>query len=147
MNYIEQMTEVYLKEEYWHKNKLTKAQADQYHERLLIQGNILTYIKGDQLLGYVEFWRLDFDQLGRLVCKDSIITDVEDILNGPIAYVNNMWISKGERHGEAFEILGSMFLSKNSDAEYFVAFRQVKKNQPIKVYSRRDIMKLYTKGI
>ena len=144
---IEQLTKIYHNCEFWHKHKLTKEQSDKYHERLLIQGNILTYIVNGELLGYLEFWRLNFEQFGRVVCNLPIMTDVEDLLNGPIAYISNMYITPDDRDGMAFNVLASMFLSRNKDAQYFTAFRRTKKSQPVQVYKREDLMKLYTKGI
>lgn len=144
---IEQLTNIYENKENWHVNRLNHDDANEYHERLLVNGNILTYIIKDELIGYLEFWRLDFEQLGRLLCGDSILTDKEDLLNGKVAYINNMWINYEYRNGLAFNILASMFLSRNKDAEYFIAFRNLKHNKPIQVYKREDLIKFYTKGI
>lgn len=142
MSIVEQLTFIYKNMENWHRNKLSEAEANVYHERLLVKGNIITYVDKGILKGYLEFWRINFSQLGRIICGQSIMTDVEDITTGNIAYVNNMFIFEDAREGEAFDMLSTMFLVKNKDAEYFTAFR-VKKSQPIKVYSRKDLDKLY----
>ena len=144
---IDQLTKIYLKKETWHKNKLTEEQSNEYHEKLMINGNILTYIKSGELIGYLEFWRINYEQLGRLICGQPILTDVEDLLSGNIAYINNMFIDSNHRNGDAFEFLASMFLSRNKDAELFVTFRPLKHNKPIQVYRREELIKLYTKGI
>lgn len=144
---VEAITNIYLNKENWHKNKLSKEQSDDYHERLLLQGNILTYVKDGELIGYLEFWRINTEQLGRIVCGIPVYTDEEDILNGDIAFINNMWINESSRHGETFELLASMFLSRNKDAEFFVAMRRLKNNHPIQVYRRNELIKLYTRGI
>lgn len=144
---IRQLTDIYLNKENWHKSKLSKEESDLYHERLLVQGNILTYIVSGKLIGYLEFWRINFEQIGRLMCGHPIMIDKEDILNGNIAYINNMYIDLKHRNGEAFEMLGAMFLSKNKDADFFVTFRRLKHNSPIQVYTRQELIKLYTKGI
>lgn len=143
----EQLTFIYLNLETWHRNKLSEAEANAYHERLLVQGNILTYVQDGILLGYLEYWRITPEQLGRIIINQPILTDVEDILTGPIAYVNNMFILEHARGGEAFNVLGSMFLSKNKDADTFVACRNLKHHKPVQVYSRSDLIRLYTKGI
>lgn len=147
INIINQLTDVYHNFETWHKQKLTREQSNEYHERLMINGNILTYIKSGELIGYLEFWRINFEQLGRLVCGQPVLTDIEDLLSGNIAYINNMWINPDDRGGFAFEFLASMFLSRNKDAEFFVAFRNLKHNKPIQVYKRDELIKLYMKGI
>lgn len=147
MSIISQLTNVYLSKETWHKHKLSEAEANAYHERLLVNGNILTYVKSGVLLGYLEYWRINCSQLGRIIIGEPILTDVEDILNGPIAYINNMYIVESERAGEVFEMLGTMFLVKNKDADVFVACQNGKKHKPIQVYKHEELTKLYTKGI
>ena len=143
----EQLTYIYLNCETWHKTKLSEHEANLYHERLLMQGNILTYVREGVLLGYLEYWRINTEQLGRIICNIPILTDIEDINNGPIAYINSMYIDPDYRNGEAFEMLGTMFLVKNRDAKVFVACRNLKHNKPVQVYSRADLIRLYTKGV
>ena len=58
-----------------------------------------------------------------------------------------MWIKPDKRGTKIFSILGNIFLERNKDATHFVAFRNMKNNKPIQVYSRQDLIKLYTKGV
>lgn len=146
MMIVNQLTNIYLTKENWHVNKLSKEEADQYHERLLMQGNIITYVKEDKLIGYLEFYRINFDQWGRLVCGEKIAVLEENILDGKIAYINNMFVSEDERGLEAFNYLGRLFLSKCIDCNYFTTFRRLKKSQPIKVYKREEIFKHFKIG-
>lgn len=145
-NIAEQLTFLYIHVEKWHRSKLSEYDANLYHENLLLQGNILTYIKDDILKGYIEFWRINTEQLGRIICGIPVLTDIEDINNGSIAYINNMYIDPEYRHGEAFQMLSSMFLVKNRDADVFVACRNSKHHKPVQVYSKTDLIRLYTKG-
>lgn len=138
---VDQLTSIYLTKEQWHKNKLTVEESNNYHARLLLNGNIITVIEEDTLKGYIEFWLINYEQFGRLVCNQPVLTDVEDLLNGNIALINNMWISEEDRNGEVFETLATMFLARCKIAEFYVAFRRVKRHQPIQVYSRAEIMK------
>lgn len=146
MTIIEKLTNVYHNLEFWHSHKLNIEESNKYHERLLVNGNILTYIQDNELLGYLEFWLLDYSQFGRLVCNQPILTDTEDLLNGNIALINNMWIAENERGSKAFEILSCMFLGRCSTADFYVAFRRVKRHQPIQVYSRDEIMKHFKRS-
>lgn len=146
MTIIEQLTHIYNTHEFWHRNKLSKKEADQYHERLLMNGNILTYVVKGELLGYLEFWLIDYSQFGRLVCNQPIMTDVENLLDGNIALINNMWIAENERGLLAFDMLAAMFLARCKDAEFYCAFRRVKRHQPIQVYTRNEIMKHFKRS-
>lgn len=143
---IDKLTDIYLNKEYWHKNKLSREDANEYHERLLVNGNILTYIREGELLGYLEWWAINFEQFGRLVCNQPILTNSENLLDGNIALINNMWINENDRNGLAFDILAAMFLSRCKNADFYVAFRRVKLNQPIQVYSRDEIIKHFNRS-
>lgn len=143
---IEQLTHIYETQEEWHKNRLSHEEANAYHERLLVNGNILTYIIKDEIIGYLEFWLIDYNQFGRLVCNQPILTDIENLLDGNIALINNMWISEKDRNGKAFNTLAAQFLSRCKSADFYVAFRRVKRNQPIQVYTRDEIMKHFKRG-
>lgn len=57
MSLAEQITDIYLEHEFWHKEKLTREESIQYHQRLLTNGNIITISNGQELVGYVEFER------------------------------------------------------------------------------------------
>ena len=133
--------------ENWHRSKLSPEESDRYHERLLLQGNIITFCRKNVVLGYLEYWRINPEQLGRIILGIPIKTDVEDILTGPISYINNMWIDENYRNGEVFEMLSNMFLVKNRDAEFFVACRSLRNNKPMQVYTRQELIRLYSKGI
>ncbi len=146
MNIIQQLTHIYLTKEDWHKIKLIEETANQYHERLLLNGNILTYVKDNELIGYLEWWGISYEQFGRLVCGQPIYTDTEDILNGKIALINNMYVEESDRGGDAFNMLAAMFLARCKDAEFYVAFRRTKRNQPIQVYNREEIMKHFKRS-
>ena len=135
------LTKIYHEKEHWHKNKLSVEDANKYHERLLMNGNIITYVLDGELIGYLEFWRITYEQFGRLVCGDTINAMAEDLLTGEIAYINNMWISEDYRGGEAFNTLAKEFLFKNVDCQYFSTFRPFKNHKPIIVYSRADLYK------
>lgn len=142
----EQITDIYLTKEKWNKNYLSKEEADKYHERLLVNGNILTYIVKGELKGYLEFYRINFEQFGRILCGINIPVFEENITDGNIALIVSMYIDPKYRNGEAWDMLSSMFLAKNRDAQFFATILANKKHQPLHVYSRADIIRLYTKG-
>lgn len=119
---------------------LNYLEAKEYFERLLMQGNIITYVIDGELYGFIEFWRVDFSQFGRLCCNWTLTHD-EDLLTGNIALITRMWIDPEKRNDEAFQILSAMFLSRNKDAEHFATFQRHKNHKPLQVYTRDELMK------
>jgi hypothetical protein len=141
-NIAEQLTFVYLNLENWHKVKLNKEESNKYHERLLMQGNIITYVTDGVLEGYLEFYRINYEQLGRILC-DIQLGDNEDLLTGNIAFINRMWIKEEFRNTRIFNTLGALFLERNKDAHIFATIQQHKHHKPFQVYTRDELIKFY----
>lgn len=137
---VKQLTFVYKNYEYWHKNKLSDEDSDLYHERLLMQGNILTYIENDKLIGYVEVWRINFEQLGRLLCEIPFYVFDENITDGNIVYIHNMWISPEHRMSLVNKRILKDFFSKFSDCQ-FMLLKRVKWNYAFKVYPMKNFVR------
>lgn len=133
MNIIEQLTYIYHNFEGWHKNKLSKEDSNKYHERLLMQGNILTIIEGGELKAYLEIWKINYEQLGRLLCGLPFYVFDEDIIGGEIAYVSNGWVSDNYNNTDAHKVLMGEFINKFKDCK-FVARKRYKYNESFKVY-------------
>lgn len=137
LNIIEQLSFIYLHLETWHKNKLSEVEANLYHERLLLQGNILTYVREGVLVGYLEFYRINFEQLGR-VCCELQLQDTENLIDGNIALVNRMWIREDYRFTEVFNMLVAMFITKNKDAKHYITLQHHKKHKSLQNFYRKD---------
>lgn len=137
---IDDLTYIYLNFETWHKNKLSQEEANKYHERLLMQGNILTYVDNGKLIGYVEAWKINYDQLGRILCEVPFYVFDEDITNGNIAYIHNMWISPEYRGNLVKNKILKEFFTKFSDCQYLF-LRRVKWNYAFKVYPMSNFIR------
>lgn len=124
------------------KIMLSHEEALKYFERLMINGNILPYIRDGELLGFCEFWRINTEQFGRL-CLNITLAHNEDLLNGNIALITRMWINPEDRNGEVFMILAAMFLSRNKDCTHYAAMQFNKKHKPIQTYTKEEILKHY----
>jgi hypothetical protein len=129
----EQLTFIYQHVETWHKKKLSNAEANLYHERLLMQGNIVTIVEDGVLKGYIEIWRINYEQLGRLMCGETIFAFDENITDGNIAYVNNGWIAEDYRNIDMARKLEKKFMEKFKDCKYISRKRQ-KYSESFKVY-------------
>ena len=55
-NIIKQLNKVYYTEEWWQESKLNELEISRYHSEMMRHGRLLTYIEGEELLGYVESW-------------------------------------------------------------------------------------------
>ena len=137
MNTIKQLTKIYLEKEFWHNSKLSEEEANEYHERLILNGNILTYIVKGELIGYLEFYRITTEQFGR-VCCNLQLSHEEDLLNGNIALVNRMWIKEENRHSHVFDMLVAMFIARNKDAEHYVTLQHHKRHKSLQTFYRKD---------
>jgi hypothetical protein len=147
-NIIEQLNKIYYNEEYWHTSKLSEEEATKYHSKLLDKGNILLCQELGVVLGYVEVWRINFEQFGRLICKEKFSAYLEDVSKGNIAYVANVWVDPKFRNSSVIKTLKLLFFKHNYMCEYFVGEALRKSTQPIKVFKKDSLSsKLFKEGL
>lgn len=142
---LNQLSKIHYEEEWWINDKLPKEEIDKYHMNLIEKNRLLFYAQGEKLLGYVESWRLDYDQWGRIVCHESFSPCDNDVTHGDICYVANVWVDKEHRNSQPIQMLKNSFFIQNCDAKYFVGHALRKKTQPIKVLTLSQARKLYYK--
>jgi hypothetical protein len=140
MNTVDQLWSFY-EQESWHKKRISKEEHDSYVSKLLSLGNILTVSDGDVLLGYVEFWRIDFEQFGRIICGEHFSAYHENVQGGLIAYVANTFIRPEMRSTDVYKRLRTQFLRANSHCTHFVGEARRKKSEPVKVFKRSQLIK------
>ena len=135
---IDELIRIYYEEENWHKEKLSRTEAYKYYKKLLEEGRILVYEELGEVIGYVESWKINFEQFGRLVCHAPFCAYKEDINSGNISYVANTWIRKDRRRGNVYKALRLGYYRQNSNCEYYVGSALRKKTQPIKVFKKTE---------
>lgn len=135
---VEQLTYVYTNLEFWHTHKLSEEAANEYHKRLLMQGNIITVVDDKDLLGYIEVWKINYEQLGRLLCGVKFYVYDEDIGSGNIAYISNMYIVENLRHSDVYKRLYTRFLERYGDCSY-IASKRTKHSDKFTVYPMSKI--------
>lgn len=140
MSLIEQLVDIYFNEETWHEKRLSRIEAWKYHEFLLTSGNIITVSNSDTLCGYVEQYRLSFEQFGRIICGEPFSAMHENVQNGQVAYVANTFIRKKYRNGETYRMLRDRFFEFNKDCTHFCGIARRKKSAPVKVFKREQIL-------
>ena len=148
LNITEQLTTIYFTQEWWHHNKLPREEAMKYHSKLYNDGNITVYLKDEEVLGYLEVWRINFEQFGKLICHAPFSAYLQDIKSGNIAYVANTWIAPEHRGGVVYKYLRNSFFINNHSCDYFVGQAMRKRTQPIKVFKKSNLSsKLFNKGV
>jgi hypothetical protein len=142
MTIVERISEIYDEITLDSPCKLHGQERWDYFERLLMNGNIITYSVDGELQGFLEFWRLSYDQWGR-ICANLTLTHEEDLLEGPVCLITRMWIKPDLRNGETFIFLGRAFLERNKDTVHFAAMQEHKRHKPLQIYSREQVLKHY----
>ena len=144
-NLIKQLTDVYLNEELynesWQRTKLTREEADYYFQTLTDKERLFCCTNEGQLIGFVETWKLDYEQFGRIIAGEPFCPCTENIEEGEVAYVGDVWVHPDYRKGRTIHILKEAFKEMNRDCKYFVGEAKRKACQPIKVMKRKDIFK------
>jgi len=131
MSIIEQLIDIYQNHEIWHKRKLSYADSKEYFIRLLSSGNIIIFMDDDDLCGYVEFWRITPEQFRKILDKDFYVFD-ENITDGSICYISDLFIHKKYRRGITIKYLKQIFMNINRDCTYFIG-REIQYNNRVKI--------------
>ena len=116
---IEQLIRVYYEDEQWHKDKMTYEEIKKYYETLFTKERIITYVEKDELLGYLESWRLNAHQLIKVLSHQRFPIAEENINQGPLCYLASLWVKKDRRQGYVIKKLRRLFYKYNRDADYF----------------------------
>lgn len=147
-NIISQLCEIYLNHERWHDNKLSYTESLKYFKEMISRGNVIwNEDKHGNILGYCEFFRINFEQWGRMVCHAPFYTFDENTTDGNIAYVANVWIHPYYRRSFVYKDLKERFYKLNNHCDYYVGSALRKKTQPIKVFKKSDLhSKIFTGG-
>lgn len=143
---IEQLVDIYLNEETWHGKKLTQEEALFYFETACRKDRIIVVTEHERVVGYVESWRINFEQFGRIVCHQPFDIGAESIEDGPICYLSNIYIRPSHRNSGVIRELRYNFFKQNLGAKYFVGEALRKKTQPIKVFKMQEAYKKWAKA-
>ena len=145
---IEQLREFYHKYDEGQGGGLNDDELDKYHQNLIDKDRLVTYSIGDALIGYIESWRVSYEQLGRILLGEKFNLTKENINNGSIAYVANITILPDYRKREVLKIMKSEFFRRNYMCDYFVGeAHHNKRVNAFKVYNKQDFYDKYLKGV
>lgn len=126
-NPIEQIIEIYQSPEFWWVTEHTpKDNLRSYIWQLIERGNLFWAVENGIVVGICETWKIDFNTLGKMVCKIDMPIEKIDTMNGNIAFVVNVWIDMDKRNGRVFKTMRNEWYKRFHGCEYFVGHAQRK---------------------
>ena len=146
-SFIDQFNEFYYKYDKFQTSGLSHEHITNYHAYMLENNRLDYYIENGELLGYVESWKINFEQWGRLVCHAPFNPLQENIGSGDIAYVANVTIKPEYRKDVIAKYLRNKFFIRNFDCEYFVGEANRKKTGLIKVFTKKNAMQFINRSL
>lgn len=123
--------------------KMTDAELVQFYNVLIDKDRLVTFDDGEKLLGYVESWRINFEQFGRILCGCRWAIAEEDINTGNICFIANTTIDPEARFSEVYRAMARQIFAKNKECEFFAGQARRKKHSPVKVFKRLEFIKNY----
>ena len=117
---------------------MSREDSIHYHDTLLNSGNIIIVRDGETVVGYVEFWRLSYEQFGQVICGEQFSPLDQDVQSGQIAYCTNTFIKKEYREGPVHSMLKKRFFEANTLCTHFCGQR-TSKSEPLKIFKRNEV--------
>ena len=144
---IDQFVDCHMKDQN-QKIGMPYEEARKYFMKLLAN-NIIYYEENGELLGYVEFWKLTYEQWGKIVCHEHFSAYHENVTDGNVAYVANVWVREDKRRSHVIKFLTLRFFEHCHNCTHYVgeALRKTS-SQPIKVFKREHLKsRLFKRGV
>lgn len=138
---LDQFYDFYMTYEWWHKTRISKDKFFETIEMLMDKGSLIICEQDENLFGYVEFYMVNYEQLGRLVCNQEFFIGDEDINSGSICYVANVVIHPDHVNSWVSKNLRQRFLEKTKGCKFLVETANRKSPKHVKVFDRTKILR------
>lgn len=135
MTILDQLVDFYNRHESFHKARLSDSNIRDYFLAMGHGGRLIVCVDGEKLLGYCDFSRLNFSQLGYVVLSDIASPEINDSY-GSIVFVNTVCVAPEARGLGVVKYLHKELINRNPDASYIVGKRQGKRYKPIVIFKR-----------
>lgn len=139
---LKQLYDIYLNFEWWDTPKKPRYNIDFYHKTMIDKGNLFYEVVDGKIVGYCLALKLNYEQLGRMICKENINHMKEDLLSGNVAYVFGLWVDQENKESDTMLKLKKKYFEFTKDCDYFVGEALRKKCQPLKVFNRKHLKEL-----
>jgi len=146
MNLAEQLTEFVLNYDIVQSKDVPKEHIAKVFQTLIDKNRIiLSQDFNGNLYGFVESWRINYQQLGWLMChpKNHPNLDHWNIEDGNICYLANIVIKPEFRKGWVARYFKQEFFKKNYMCEFFMGEALRKKHKPVKIFDRQEFYDKY----
>jgi hypothetical protein len=139
-NPVEQIIDIYSSNEFWWvEEKAAKDSLRSYIWQLVDRGNIFWAVNEGKVVGVCETWKIDFQTLGKLVCKINDAIEYTNTTDGIIAFVVNVWIDKECRQGRVFREMKKEWYKRFHECAYYVGHAQRKSLGMYKAFKVSDL--------
>lgn len=142
MTLLDQLVYFYYHYDQFMFHKLSESDVRNTIGVLLDKGRILVATEDAQVLGYVESWRINYEQFGRILCREPFDIGLEDITRGNILYLANITVRPDLRKTTVLRELKRQFFEQNYDCDYFVGEANRKRTRPVKVLKLSEWRKM-----
>jgi len=110
-----------------------------YHEKMLERDEAILCLDGDKVLGYTEYWLLNYDQLGRKLCGNYQAHSEKH--DGNICYIANICVPN-DLDGSVMKYLRNALFSKVIHrVGYVVGHSNRKQHHTVSVLKITDVMR------
>jgi ribosomal protein S18 acetylase RimI-like enzyme len=107
--------------------------------------NLIVEVDAEQnILGFIEFWRITYQQLGYIMCHGLIDARYQNTEDGSICFLANLAIHPDFERTNVAKLLRDRFFMENYKCELFVGdSRRRVHHHTFNVYKRTEIMSKY----
>ena len=137
---LDYLIDTYLNKEQWHESRLEPWAAKEHYKRQLDRGNS-KFLHGtdDEIVGYLEIYWLDSQQLGKIVNKKFFDVLAENLIDGDFVYVASSYLEKEYRGQGYIHDLNQDMKDKHKDRDYVGIIYEEHNTGSFKFYKKGEI--------
>ena len=137
------MMNTYFNKEKFHRKLLSHNDAALYFSRAIATKNIVFEVIDQNIVGYLEIWRLDKEQLAKIVNYENIDSLHENLTRGEFVFIAGLYIDKAYRRKSIVQKLKRKMEDIQSNHPYLgVVMDDLKYNRRLRIM-KRDSQMLY----
>ena len=116
---LDYLVDTYMEKEDWHNGRLPNWAVKEHYKRQLTRNNV-TFLTGaeDDIIGYLEIYWLDNQQLGKIINKKFFDVLAENLVHGDFVFVASAYIEPEHRNKGFIYDLNRKMKAKHKDRNY-----------------------------